>query len=82
LGKNIQQRTAMFHAYRNLQRSVRKDEWKMIVYKVKGQETIQLFNLKNDPLEMNNLANNQQFKKILASMQLEMTKQKVLNNDL
>jgi hypothetical protein len=31
---------------------------------------------------MNNLANNQQFKKILASMQLEMTKQKVLNNDL
>ena len=82
LGKNIQQRTAMFHAYRNLQRSVRKDEWKMIVYKVKGQETIQLFNLKNDPLEMNNLANNQQFKKILVSMQLEMTKQKVLNNDL
>ncbi len=81
LGKNVQKRTAMLYGYRGFQRAVRKDNWKMIVYNVKGKQTVQLFNLKKDPLEMNNLAEDEKFKNKLNEMQLEFQKQKALNND-
>lgn len=53
-GKNI--RESVFLAYRHLQRGLRtKINWKLIKYNVSGVETTQLFNLNNDPWEMNNL---------------------------
>jgi len=43
-------------AYLGLHRSVRDDRWKLIEYVVDGTRTTQLFDLENDPFEMNNLA--------------------------
>jgi arylsulfatase A-like enzyme len=51
-------RDSVFFAYRNLQRAVRTDSWKLIHYTVEGKETTQLFHIREDPWEMKNLAGN------------------------
>lgn len=53
-GKSQQARETIFTAYRGLQRAVRDDRWKLIVYPRVNQ--VQLFDLKNDPDERRNLA--------------------------
>ncbi|WP_372756125.1 sulfatase-like hydrolase/transferase [Mariniflexile sp.] len=53
-GKTITTRKSLYTAYRNTVRAVRTDEWKLIKYP--NQNYQQLFNLVNDPLELNNLA--------------------------
>ncbi len=55
-GRQSGVRDSMFFAYRDLQRAVRTDRWKLILYNVNGKQTAQLFDLHNDPLEMKNLA--------------------------
>jgi len=56
-------RESVFLAYRHFQRGVRtQNNWKLILYNVRGKETTQLFNLNNDPWEKNNLASNPIFK--------------------
>ena len=55
-GRSKQVRDSMFFAYKDVQRAVKKDGWKLIRYHVKGQSTTQLFNLRRDPWEMTNLA--------------------------
>lgn len=52
-------RDSVFLAYRDFQRGVRTDRWKLILYNVGGKVTAQLFDLAKDPLEMNNLADTQ-----------------------
>ncbi len=47
-------RNSLYTVYRNTVRAVRTDEWKLILYP--QRDFSQLFNLKNDPLEINNLA--------------------------
>jgi arylsulfatase A-like enzyme len=49
-------RDSVFLAYRHVQRGVRTDDWKLILYNVQGKRTTQLFDLRKDPWEMNNLA--------------------------
>ncbi len=50
-------RDSVFFAYKTFQRGVRTDDdWKLILYNVNGRRTTQLFNLADDPLEINNLA--------------------------
>jgi arylsulfatase A-like enzyme len=49
-------RETIFAAYRNLMRSVRTDRWKLNVYFVQGKRTVQLFDLRSDPWEMQDLA--------------------------
>ena len=50
-------REAAFYAYRDLQRGVRtSDGWKLIQYEVNGVRTEQLFDLRLDPFETDNLA--------------------------
>jgi arylsulfatase A-like enzyme len=54
LGKSDGVRSSMFNVYRNTVRSVRDKEWKLIRYPLRNYT--QLFNLKRDPWEINNLA--------------------------
>jgi len=49
-------RPDLFLAYRNLQRSVRGERWKLIEYRVNGQSRTQLFDMKADPWEMRDLS--------------------------
>lgn len=55
VGKTKEHRDKVFLAYSNLQRALVKDGYKYIIYNVEGKTTEQLFNLKKDPLEMNNI---------------------------
>lgn len=54
MGKENGIRTSLYTVYRNTVRAVRTDEWKLIRYPQRNY--LQLFNLKNDPLEIVNLA--------------------------
>lgn len=49
-------REEVYYAYRNFQRGIRHNDWKLISYNVSGQRTVQLFDMKNDPWETVNLA--------------------------
>lgn len=53
-GKKKAVRDSVFTAYRGIQRAVRDDRWKLIVYPHINKT--QLFDLKNDPAEMKDLA--------------------------
>ncbi len=53
-GKETKVRDVLYTAYRNCQRSVRDDRWKLIRYPL--VDKTQLFDLKNDPHELINLA--------------------------
>lgn len=82
LGKNINARETMFYAYKNFQRALRIGDWKLIEYMVNGQKTSQLFNLRKDPFELNNLDNNSNFHLKLTEMKTALTAQKKIYNDL
>ncbi|MCU0361718.1 MAG: sulfatase-like hydrolase/transferase [Bacteroidales bacterium] len=53
-GKSESVRSSLFTVYRNTVRAVRTDEWKLIRYPRRDHN--QLYNLKSDPLELNNMA--------------------------
>lgn len=55
-GVSQEVRSSLFTAYRNTVRAVRTKEWKLIRYPKRNYT--QLFNLQNDPLELDNLAEN------------------------
>jgi arylsulfatase A-like enzyme len=65
-GKQKTRRTAMFTAYRNVQRAVRDDRWKLIVYPQINRT--QLFDLRTDPAETRDLANDPKFAKQVERM--------------
>lgn len=58
-GKESSVRNSLFTAYRYTVRAVRTPEWKLIRYP--ERDYTQLFNLTNDPLELNNLADNKEY---------------------
>jgi len=49
-------RDTLAFAYRDMQRSVRDERFKLIEYVVQGEQTTQLFDLQTDPWELNNIA--------------------------
>lgn len=52
----VDARDSLFFAYRDLQRGVKKGDWKLIRYKTQSPVRAQLFHLRDDPHEMRNLA--------------------------
>ncbi|MEO6741931.1 MAG: sulfatase-like hydrolase/transferase [Chthoniobacteraceae bacterium] len=70
-GQQAKVRDHLFTAYRNVQRSIRDDRWKLIRYP--QVNVTQLFDLQNDPHEMKNLATDPEsagkVKELLALMQ-------------
>lgn len=59
-GKSAGVRESSFTAYRDLIRAVRDTEWKLIRYP--NRDYTQLFNLKKDPLELDNLSGKAQYR--------------------
>ncbi|WP_020470637.1 sulfatase-like hydrolase/transferase [Zavarzinella formosa] len=55
-GKKAAVRETLFGAYRNCQRMVRDERWKLIAYNAGGDKHTQLFDLNADPDELKNLA--------------------------
>ncbi|UCD29731.1 MAG: sulfatase-like hydrolase/transferase [Planctomycetota bacterium] len=55
-GKKAKIRNWIFGAYKDCQRMIRDRRWKLIKYNAEGVKNKQLFDLKNDPDEINNLA--------------------------
>lgn len=71
----------IFGAYKDLQRMIRSKEYKLIVYPKVGEE--QLFDLKKDPKEITNLAEDPKYKQIKADLYLALkNKQKELGDYL
>jgi len=60
-GRQTRVRDWLFCAYRDCQRMVRDDRWKLIQYRAAGTRNVQLFDLADDPNELNNLAQVAQF---------------------
>jgi len=77
----IKSRESMFFAYKNFQRAARNDDWKIIMYNVDDKITTQLFNLKDDPMEINNLANNPEYSEDLKRMTNILSDQMLENKD-
>ncbi|MEK7829945.1 MAG: sulfatase-like hydrolase/transferase, partial [Acidobacteriota bacterium] len=65
-GKQKSRRQEIFTAYRNVQRAVRDRQWKLIAYPQINKR--QLFDLKADPAELNDLSANPKFAKQLERM--------------
>lgn len=78
-GEKPNVRNSLFTAYRNTVRAVRTDEWKLIRYPLINYT--QLFNLKTDPLEINNLADKPNYKTKVVEMTELLQKQAAENND-
>jgi arylsulfatase A-like enzyme len=64
----LKHRDALLLSYKNQQRGVRTERWKLILYDVNGENTAQLFDLKNDPWEKNNLADDPSHKGIMTEL--------------
>jgi arylsulfatase A-like enzyme len=63
-------RESIVAQYKDCQRALRSDEWKLILYNVNGVKTAQLFNVEKDPWEMINLAEKQP--KLVAKLKSEL----------
>jgi arylsulfatase A-like enzyme len=61
LDNNIQIRDSIFMGYTHFQRSVKDRRFKLIEYNVFGVRNTQLFDLENDPWEIDNLAKNAEY---------------------
>ena len=65
----------MYLTYSNVQRGVSDREFKLIEYVIDGKHTeSQLFDLKNDPWELNNLARSEAYSEKLNEMRLKLFK--------
>ena len=61
-------RDTLFAAYREYQRMVKDDRYKLIEYVVDGRRTTQVFDLQNDPLELHNLAGDEKHAETLTRL--------------
>ena len=61
-GSSKKNRDDVYFLYRDFQRGIRTDDnWKLILYNVKGVQSTQLFNCNTDPDELHNLADTKSY---------------------
>jgi arylsulfatase A-like enzyme len=72
-------RDHLMFAYRNVQRAIRDDRWKLILYP--EVDRVQLFDLRTDPFETTNLAGLQEHAERVASMKALLKTQQVQSGD-
>ncbi len=60
-GETPRVRDRLFGAYRDCQRMIRDERWKLIKYNAAGEKHTQLFDLRDDPDEIRNLADEPRF---------------------
>ncbi len=60
-GETPRVRDRLFGAYRDCQRMIRDERWKLIKYNAAGEKHVQLFDLRDDPDEIRNLAHDARF---------------------
>jgi len=78
-GKQTKVRDVLYTAYRDCQRSIRDDRWKLIRYPL--VDKTQLFDLQNDPRELNDLADKPEHAgRVKELMALLAEKQKEFND--
>ena len=68
-------RDYLYYGYRFFQRAVSDGTWKLIEYNVNGTRTTQLFNLQQDPYEMNNLAGETKQRKRITLLRQQMSRE-------
>jgi arylsulfatase A-like enzyme len=68
-------RDTVIGAYRHVQRAIRDERWKLILYCVNGVKTTQLFDLQVDPLELKNLAGASEHAARIAEMKALLQRQ-------
>ena len=69
-------RDTLFFAYRDIQRSVRDERYKLIEYMVEGKRTTQLFDLQVDPWELKDLADDPEYGDHRARLRRELLRWK------
>lgn len=74
-------RDHLFGAYRNIQRSYKNDKFKLIEYYVGPNRVTQLFDLEKDGLELNNLADDPNYKEILEDLRQKLLCEQFRMND-
>ena len=60
-GRQAKVRDWLLGAYKDCQRMIRDDRWKLLAYNAGGVKNVQLFDLANDPDELNNLADDPKY---------------------
>lgn len=75
-------RDSLYFGYMGVQRALRDDRYKLIQYHVKGKRTTQLFDLRDDPNERTNLAENEDFAPVLKRMQTAAIRSRDAHGDL
>ena len=82
--QNAKVRKEIYNVYGHWSRSIKtEDGFKLIVYNVKGEAHTQLFDLKKDPWEMNNLADKKDYQKKVKLMRASLKKEmKATHDDL
>ena len=73
-------RKNLLFAYRDFQRAVRDKKYKLIEYYVKGKRTTQLFDIKTDPWELHNLADDPKHLKNLTRLRKKLGRWKELDD--
>jgi arylsulfatase A-like enzyme len=73
-GQAAASRKYLFAAYRDCQRMVRDERWKLIEYNAAGSRHTQLFDLQNDPDEISNLAQSTSHQKELDRLRAAMSR--------
>ena len=74
-------REHLYFAYRDYQRAVRDERYKLIEYNVNGIRNTQLFDLKADPWETTNIATKLKYGKKIEHLRQVMLEQKKLTGD-